>query len=102
MILVLRRASSNGIAVPRHLLDQVDSFLPQLHRAARWMASPSVWRAGLAGDAPYTHRRFLVASALGLTAVLTDDPLLASRAREALELGLEANAATGCSPSWAG
>ena len=102
LILVLRRASSSGIAVPRHLLDRVDSFVPRLHRAARWMASPSVWRAGLAGDAPYTHRRFLVASALGLTAVLTDDPLLASRAREALALGLEAQRGDGVFPELGG
>lgn len=97
-ILVLRAAASDGLAVPRDLLDQVDSFVPRLHQAARWLASPSVWQAGLAGDAPYTHRRFLVASALGLTAVLTGDRLLARRAREVVELGLRTQRSDGVFP----
>ena len=72
--------------MPRPLLHEVNSFLPRLHNAARWMTRPGVWRAGLAGDSPYIHRRFLVASALGLTGVLTGDRQLAGRAREALGL----------------
>ncbi len=102
LVLVLRGAAINGVAVPRALLGEVNSFVPRLHRAARWMASPGVWRAGLAGDAPYTHRRFLVASALGLTAVLTGDRLLAGRAREALELGLRAQRGDGVFPELGG
>lgn len=102
LILVLRGAASNGVAVPRQLLGEVNSFLPRLHSAARWMVSRSVWGAGLAGDAPYTHRRFLVASALGLTAVLTGDQLLARRAREALELGLSAQRSDGVFPELGG
>ncbi len=102
LTLVLRDAARHGVAVSRHLLNEVSSFLPGLHRAARWMASRGVWRAGLAGDAPYTHRRFLVASALGLTAVLTGDRLLARRAREALELGLAAQRRDGVFPELGG
>jgi hypothetical protein len=100
--LVLRSAASNGVHVPRPLLDEINSFVPKLERAANWMASPCVWRAGLASDAPYTHRRFLVASALGLTAVLTGDRLLARRAREALELGLSAQQSNGVFPELGG
>jgi hypothetical protein len=102
LTLVLRGAASNGVAVPRHLLSEVNSFLPRLHKAARWMAGAGVWRAGLASDAPYTHRRFLVGSALGLTAVLTGDQLLARRAREALELGLGAQRSDGVFPELGG
>jgi hypothetical protein len=102
LILVLRAATNSGVAVPPHLIGEVSSFLPRLHKAARWMASGSVWRAGLAHDAPYTHRRFLVASALGLTAVLTGDQLLARRAREALELGLSAQRSDGVFPELGG
>jgi hypothetical protein len=102
LILVLRGAASNGVAVPRHLLSEVNSFVPRLHRAARWMASDGVWGAGLAGDAPYTHRRFLVGSALGLTAVLTGDRLLARRARDALALGLSAQRSDGVFPELTG
>ncbi|HWD64967.1 MAG TPA: hypothetical protein VG405_07310 [Solirubrobacteraceae bacterium] len=102
LILVLRGAASDGIAIPRRLLREVGSFLPSLHRAARWMASRRVWQAGLTGDAPYTHRRFLVASALGLTAVLTGDERLARRAREALEMGLSAQRSDGVFPELGG
>jgi hypothetical protein len=98
LTLVLRGAAKSGVTLPPHLLARVDSFLPRLHAAARWMARPDVWRAGLAGDAPYTHRRFLVASALGLTAELTGDRLLARRAQEALELGVEAQRPDGIDP----
>jgi hypothetical protein len=102
LILILRGAASEGVAVPRPLLAAVDSFVPRLHRAARWMVSGGVWNAGLASDAPYTHRRFLVASAIGLTAVLTGDRLLARRAREALELGLGAQRSDGVFPELGG
>jgi hypothetical protein len=102
VILVLRRAAADGVAVPPNLLGEVNSFLPGLHRAARWMAGPGVWSAGLAGDAPYTHRRFLVASALGLTAALTGDRRLASRAREALAMGLTAQRGDGVFPELGG
>jgi hypothetical protein len=102
LILVLRGAARSGIAVPRPLHREVASFLPRLHRAARWMAARRVWQAGLTSDAPYTHRRFLVASALGLTAVLTGDRLLARRAREALEMGLKAQRENGVFPELGG
>lgn len=102
LILLLRGAAGDGVSVPRPLLREVSSFLPRLHKAARWMARPGVWRAGLAGDSPYTHRRFLVASALGLTGVLTGDRQLARRAREALGLGLRVQRRSGVFPELGG
>ncbi len=102
LTLLLRTAAATGIALPAHLLSHVAGFLPRLHAAARWMARPEVWRPGLAGDAPYAHRRFLVASALGLTAELTGDRLLRARARDALELGLEAQRPSGIDPELGG
>lgn len=102
LTLVLRTAADSGITLPAHLLAHVAAFLPRLHAAARWMARAEVWRPGLAGDAPYAHRRFLVASALGLTAELTGDRLLRGRARQALELGLEAQRPDGIVPELGG
>ncbi|HEY5318637.1 MAG TPA: hypothetical protein VIJ20_11680, partial [Solirubrobacteraceae bacterium] len=102
LMLVLRGAGAGGIALPPHLLAHVDSYLPRLHAAARWMVGTAVWRAGLASDAPYTHRRFLVAAALGLTSVLTGDRLLLRRAREALELGIDAQLRDGVEPELGG
>ncbi len=102
LILVLRTAANSGIALPRHLLPPLESFLPRLHAAAGWMASPAVWTTGLADDAPYTHRRFLVASAVGLTGELTRDPELLSRGREALMLGIRAQRPGGVDPELGG
>jgi hypothetical protein len=102
LTLILRTASRSGFKLPAHLLAHLDSFLPRLHAAARWMARADVWRSGLARDAPYAHRRFLVASALGLTAQLTHDRLLRQRAHEALELGLEVQRANGIDPELGG
>jgi hypothetical protein len=102
LTLVLRGAAGDGVTLPPHLLARVNAFLPRLHAAARWMARPDVWRSGLAGDAPYAHRRFLVASALGLTAVLTADRGLRARARQALELGLAAQRPDGVEPELGG
>jgi hypothetical protein len=102
LILVLRGAAESGVRLPPHLLGELDSFLPRLHEAAAWMASDAVWHAGVASDAPYTHRRFLVASALGLTAVLTGDRRLAKLARGALALGLEAQRTNGVFPELGG
>jgi hypothetical protein len=51
---------------------KVNYYIPLLHRAAKWMASPSIWSAGIAKNVPYTHRRYLVASALGLTGKLLE------------------------------
>jgi hypothetical protein len=102
LTLVLRGAAADGVTLPAHLLARVNAFLPRLHAAARWMARPDVWRWGLAGDGPYAHRRFLVASALGLTAVLTGDRRLRDRARQALELGLAAQRPDGIEPELGG
>jgi hypothetical protein len=102
LTLTLRAAVKSGIPLPAHLLAHVAGFLPRLHAAARWMARSGVWRPGLAGDAPYSHRRFLVASALGLTAELTGDRVLLARAREALGLGLAAQRSDGIDPELGG
>ena len=102
LTLVLRGGAAAGVAVPAYLLARVNAFLPRLHAAARWMAEPDVWRSGLAGDGPYAHRRFLVASALGLTAVLTGDRRLGDRARQALELGLAVQRPDGIEPELGG
>src|SRR5437762_2091750 len=47
--------------------------------AARWMTRPEVERAGKKHNAPYTHRRYLVAAALGETGVLCRDDALLRR-----------------------
>ncbi|MDG3005862.1 hypothetical protein [Paludisphaera mucosa] len=49
-------------------------YLPKLDAAARWLATPGVAAKGDFNDAPYTHRRWLLAAALGETAAAMQSP----------------------------
>lgn len=102
LMLVLRGANADGIALPRGLRAHLDAHLAQLRAAARWMARPVVWTAGLASDAPYAHRRFLVAAAVGLTGVLTGDRTLRARAHQALAEGIADQRRDGVEPELGG
>ncbi|PSB48495.1 hypothetical protein C7B80_05410 [Cyanosarcina cf. burmensis CCALA 770] len=68
--------------------DRIARYKPLVRRAARWMILPSVWKKGIERNKPYTHRRYLVAAALGLTGKLTGDPQLIDRARQSIKDGL--------------
>lgn len=50
--------------------------IPKLIRAVNWLLEPAVLARGIANDMPYTHRRYILAAALGQTALLTEDLLL--------------------------
>jgi hypothetical protein len=88
LTLVLLGAGCAGVSLPPGLLAHLEIHVGQLHAAARWMALPDVWTSGLAGDAPYAHRRFLVTAAVGLTGLLTRDALLHVRAEQVLREGI--------------
>lgn len=81
---------------------QIARYTPLVHRAAHWMISPSVWRRGTARNAPYTHRRYLVAAALGLTGQLTQDKTLIKYSRRAIEEGLSMQSPDGNNPEKGG
>ena len=82
--------------------DQIARYKPLVHRAARWMISPRVWQKGTEHNLPYTHRRYLVAAALGLTGKLTGDRQLLNYARQSLEDGLSLQLANGINPEKGG
>ena len=77
---------------------QVAKYKPLVHRAARWMISSKVWEQGIRGNRPYTHRRYLVATALGLTSKLTGDEELIKYARKSIEDGLSLQRPDGVNP----
>src|SRR5207253_6362168 len=87
-----------GSRLPQRLVARLAALLPRLHAAARWMAGSGVWKPGLAFDAACTHRRYLVAAALGLTSALTGDRKLRRLARRALVDGLNAQRRDGVQP----
>jgi len=82
--------------------DQVARYTPLVHRAARWMISPNVWKKGIERNEPYTHRRYLVAAALGLTGKLTGDQKLINYAHQSLEDGLSLQLPDGVNPEKGG
>lgn len=70
--LILMRQSPNWKFYQPYLNETV----PKLIRAVQWLLEPAVLSKGIQYDIPYTHRRYVLASALGQTAYLTDNPLL--------------------------
>ena len=80
----------------------VEYYTPLVHRAARWMVEPEVWESGLKHNSPFTHRCYLVATALGLTAKLTGDLELMGYARQSLENGLALQRPDGVNPEKGG
>jgi hypothetical protein len=90
------------LALPKGLLAHVRSYEPGLRRGAQWLASEPQLAAGLATDAPYTHRRFLVAAALGLSGLVTGGRRLERTAQRVLELGLDAQLPSGEDPELGG
>lgn len=82
---------------------QVNTYANQVYKAANWMGTPSVWSKGIANDAPYTHRRYIVADALGLTSQLVGgDANLMSLARYEIKDGLSLQWANGVNPELGG
>ncbi len=82
--------------------DQIAYYTPLVHRAARWMISPDVWKQGIRYNKPYTHRRYLVAAALGLTGKLTGDQKLINYAYRSIEDGLSLQLPNGVNPEKGG
>lgn len=78
--------------------EQVASYTKKAHRTARWMIQPEVWETGTKHNEPFTHRRYLVAMALGLTAKLTGDRQLMDYARQSISDGLSLQREDGVNP----
>jgi hypothetical protein len=86
----------------RQYAAQVEHYTPLVHRAARWMISRDVWKKGIRRNRPYTHRRYLVATALGLTGKLTGDRELIDYARQSMKEGLSLQRKDGVNPEKGG
>lgn len=80
----------------------VNELVPSLERAALWMTQPAVLSAGLKHNLPYTHRHYILAAALGLTAELTSNPALAAAAATSAGQGLIRQTAEGINPEKGG
>lgn len=66
----------------------IEALKPKLGAAARWMTRPENEIPGRQHNTPYTHRRYLVAAALGKSGTLLNDPQLIARSADYIREGL--------------
>ena len=77
---------------------QIAEMKPQLLKAARWMTLLDIEAAGKKYNQQYTHRRYAVADALGLTGVLCNDKDLIAKSTEYVKDGIALQDASGFNP----
>lgn len=85
--------------------EKLDLMVPSLHSAALWMTRPDVVTAAFQGpmsEAPYTHRRYLVAAALGEAGLITGDKKLLVAAADSARAGIAMQDRSGYNPEKGG
>lgn len=80
----------------------IEQYATQLNDAAHWMIQTDNWEQGLTHTAPYTHRYYILAAALGLTGKLTSDQALIDRASQTIIQGLAQQQSNGANPEMGG
>jgi hypothetical protein len=80
----------------------IEWMKPRILKAALWMTEPAVEERGKRGNAPYAHRRFLVAAALGEAGVLCDNPDLVEKSKSYIHAGIEMQDPSGYNPEKGG
>lgn len=75
---------------------------PKLRLAVRWMMDPANEASGRRRDAPYTHRNYLDAAALGESGVLLGDAAMVARSKEFLGQGIARQDPSGFNPEKGG
>lgn len=76
----------------------IESAKPRLRQSVRWMTDPRNAAPGQAHDAPYTHRFYLDADAIGETGVLLGDDGMIRTSRDYISRGLARQDPTGFNP----
>lgn len=71
---------------------------PKVTTAALWLTHPEVEGRGKKNNAPYTHRRWILAAALGQAGALTNNSLLKEKAAEYAREGLSLQREDGVNP----
>ncbi|MGI4732286.1 MAG: hypothetical protein ACRYFW_11125 [Janthinobacterium lividum] len=82
--------------------DWIQHAVPLLHLSARWMIAPGNAAPGQVHDAPYTHRFYLDADALGETGLLVGDGALVAASRDYVRRGIARQDPSGFNPEKGG
>ena len=81
---------------------RVQAMLPHVDAAAEWLLRPEVIGPGRDHDAPFTHRRWILAAVLGDAGQLTGDKKLTAAAKEFARAGLALQKEDGENPERGG
>ncbi|MFN8420160.1 MAG: sulfotransferase [Anaerolineae bacterium] len=81
---------------------RIVEYSARIHASARWLTRPEVAEAGRQANMPFTHRRWLMAAALGQAARLTKDAELAQHAASYAHDGLRLQTSEGVNPELSG
>ncbi len=73
----------------------LEGYPAKIHSAARWITRPEVVEEGQSGNAPFVHRRWIMAAALGEAAAVTSDHALMEAANIHADVGLRQQGADG-------
>lgn len=81
---------------------EIEWMKPRLLKAAHWMTEPDKEEIGRQRNLPYTHRRYLVAAALGEVGVLCNEPALVKKSKEYIRDGISLQDSSGVNPEKGG
>lgn len=73
---------------PVRYADTIRTDTPKVTSAALWLTKPEVAARGKKNNSPYTHRRWILAAALGQAGALADNATLRAEAAEYAREGL--------------
>jgi hypothetical protein len=80
----------------------VKTYTPQLQQAAHWLTRPDIAEPGRRHNASFTHRCYILAAALGISADLAGDADLAAAATVVARRGMQLQRADGVNPELGG
>jgi len=80
----------------------IDWMKPRILKTAHWMIEPQVEEQGKKRNIPFTHRRYLVAAALGEAGVLSGDQTLIDHSKEYVREGIALQQPDGVNPEKGG
>jgi hypothetical protein len=95
---LLLSASQNG----NQYASDIDWLKPRILKAARWMTEPTVEEQGKKRNIPFTHRRYLVAAALGEAGAIGGDKSLIDHSKEYIREGIALQQPDGVNPEKGG
>jgi hypothetical protein len=78
--------------------EEVNWLKPRIQKAANWMIEPAVEANGKKHNEPFTHRRYLVAAALGEAGVLCSDESLIAKSQGYIREGISLQDPSGFNP----